>query len=58
MHKPTDPLEIKILMFYEGLAENNATSRAVRELKKDLEAKRSKSHCFGIAYRCQGCHRL
>ena len=26
MHKPTDPLEIKILMFYEGLAENNATS--------------------------------
>ena len=42
MHKPTDPLEIKILMFYEGLAENNATSRAVRELKKDLEAKEAK----------------
>ena len=42
MHRPTDPLEIKILMFYEGLADNNANSRAVRELKKDLEDKEAK----------------
>lgn len=37
-----NPLGIKVLMFYEGLEDNNATARAVRALKSDLEEKEVK----------------
>lgn len=37
-----NPFEIKILLAYEGLENNNAAARAVRNLQKDLEDENSK----------------
>ena len=42
MNDKHNPLGIKILMFYEGLEKNNATSRALRALKSNLEGKDAK----------------
>lgn len=39
MEDYNNPLGMKVLMIYEGLRENTATSRAVRAMKDDLEAK-------------------
>lgn len=37
-----NPFEVKILLTYEGLENNNAAARAVRTLQKDLEDEHSK----------------
>ncbi len=42
MSDNNNPFQIKVLMIYDGINDNNAASRAIRGLKQDLEAQEAR----------------